>query len=985
MDAELPLGFGTLLRRHRIAAGLTQEELAERAYISRRSISDMERGVPHRPHKETVELLAEALGLAGPDRGVLTKAAGRHRASLLPPVASTGPPRDRWTTPLFVGRAPELALLERHLAGEGPPILLFAGEPGIGKSRLLHAAVPQARDQEWCVLEAGCQRRGGHEPYAPLLGAVQHYIREQSPDRLRLDLQGCAWLIRLLPELADGPIPPLPSWTLTPDQEYRLMVEAVSRFLTNIAGPAGTLLVLDDLQWTDPDAFDLLASLVRSAAALPLRIIGAYRDTEVGPQDALCALLADLAPARLASRRSLGPLTSEESAQLLDDLLEGTDAGESGARVQVLQRAGGVPFFLVSCAQSLGSGEAEGAVPWDVAQSVRQRVATLPTAARDVLGTAAVVGRVVPRTVLVGVTVGCEKEVLEALDAICQAQLLQETTEDAYRFGHDVVREVVEADLGTARRRVVHQRVAEVLEQRPGEPAVELLAYHYARSDAAEKAALYLEQAGDRAQSQHAHTSAASHYCELIDLLDELGRERDAARACEKLGVALYLTGRYDAALPMLERAVEAYHLLGDLEGQRRTLAQIGWVHAVRGTSEEGIARIESVFETLDRDTPSPGLAALYVALGRMYGVRGRYRECLNAAERAVETARATEDSRGLAAAEAQLSDVLVMLLRFDEALQAADEAARLAEKAVDLRALCTAYSSMVGVYARKGDIAKARTASDRSVEVAELLGDPEVITLARSNRCMSATWTGEWALARADIETAVSLGREIGPFNATGFALLKHGVLCLYEGDWVSASQHLEECVAIAERSNSPQILPSAQSWLAELDLRMGHPDDARRRLIPFLDRPDPTQPETVWVIGVRPLLAWAYLELGELARAKDMVAYCLARARGSGDRLLQLGTLQAQAMVAAREERWANAAQALEEGLLLAQGMPYPYQEARLLQMYGRMHASKGEPERARERLKQALAIFGRLGAKKDTERTDQELTSLIDDERS
>src|SRR5438445_8583538 len=59
--------FGTLLRRHRLAAGLTQEELAERASLSKRSISDIERGVPHTPRKDTVALLADALALAPAD------------------------------------------------------------------------------------------------------------------------------------------------------------------------------------------------------------------------------------------------------------------------------------------------------------------------------------------------------------------------------------------------------------------------------------------------------------------------------------------------------------------------------------------------------------------------------------------------------------------------------------------------------------------------------------------------------------------------------------------------------------------------------------------------------------------------------------------------------------------------------------------------------------------------------------------------------
>jgi predicted ATPase len=112
-------------------------------------------------------------------------------------------------------------------------------------------------------------------------------------------------------------------------------------------------------------------------------------------------------------------------------------------------------------------------VPWDVTQSIRQRIADLPQVGRDVLGTAAVIGRVVPRAVLTE-TVGQPDElVLVALEAACHAHLLVETDERTYQFAHDVIREVVEADLGAARRTLLHGHIAVALEQMSGEPAVE--------------------------------------------------------------------------------------------------------------------------------------------------------------------------------------------------------------------------------------------------------------------------------------------------------------------------------------------------------------------------------------------------------------------------------------------------------------------------------------------------------------------------------
>jgi transcriptional regulator with XRE-family HTH domain len=163
--------FGTLLRRYRLAAGLTQEELAERARLSVRAITDLERGARRVPRKDTVHLLATALALPARERSAFEATARRRLApsSALPPLApsaQTGGP-----LPPLVGRAGELALLERHLAGAGPPVLLLAGEPGIGKSRLLHEAARRAAARGWQVVQGGCSRRGSQEPYAPLLAA----------------------------------------------------------------------------------------------------------------------------------------------------------------------------------------------------------------------------------------------------------------------------------------------------------------------------------------------------------------------------------------------------------------------------------------------------------------------------------------------------------------------------------------------------------------------------------------------------------------------------------------------------------------------------------------------------------------------------------------------------------------------------------------------------------------------------------------------
>ncbi len=132
--------FGDLLRRHRRARGLTQEALAERAHVSARAISDLERGERSHPYRETANLLATALGIAGAERHAFLTAARRSGSNAVPrqhpqpePIQAR-PPRPR--TPL-IGRRAELVHLTHLLGTERQPLVTITGPAGVGKTRLL--------------------------------------------------------------------------------------------------------------------------------------------------------------------------------------------------------------------------------------------------------------------------------------------------------------------------------------------------------------------------------------------------------------------------------------------------------------------------------------------------------------------------------------------------------------------------------------------------------------------------------------------------------------------------------------------------------------------------------------------------------------------------------------------------------------------------------------------------------------------------------
>ncbi|HEU5348353.1 MAG TPA: AAA family ATPase, partial [Ktedonobacterales bacterium] len=425
-----PLSFAALLRRFRRATGLTQAELAEHAGLSPEAISALERGVNRTPRRETVELLADALGLEEQERAQFEQSARRRIA---PPTATQPSPLvpDRTAAPL-VGRARELALIERVLGDRFPPMLLFAGEPGIGKTRLLYEAANIAPGAGWAVLIGSCPQGSYQDPYAPLLGMIERDIAAREPAQLKAAFQGCGWLVRLLPELAERDMIQLPTWTLAPEQERRLMFAAVARYLGNIAGAAGALLILDDLQWAGSDACDLLVTLARTPGATSLRMIGSYRNTEMPARHPLVAALTGLEHEGLLHQQALTRLAATESAVLLQELLAQSDEISAETQAHVVQQCGGIPFYLVTWAQTLASetlptGKDE-ALPWNVIQSIRQRIAGEPEVAREVLQVLAVAGEKASLRLLREVLLASnrrEDDIVTALESATRARLVE--------------------------------------------------------------------------------------------------------------------------------------------------------------------------------------------------------------------------------------------------------------------------------------------------------------------------------------------------------------------------------------------------------------------------------------------------------------------------------------------------------------------------------------------------------------------------------
>jgi tetratricopeptide (TPR) repeat protein/transcriptional regulator with XRE-family HTH domain len=975
MASAHPLTFADLLRHYRRAAGLSQEQLAVCAGLSRRAVSDLEREAQRVPRKDTVALLAEALGLSAQERAQFTgTATHRAPAATAPRIDAVRPNGVR--TPL-VGRLMEQAQLERHLHREGPPVLLLAGEPGIGKTRLLRMAAERARTQGWCVLEGGCQRRDAQGPYAPLLDAIATWLRGESEAHLRVVLTGCAWLVRLLPELAETSLVPMPQWTLPPEQERRLLFAAVGRFLRNVARTSGTLLVLDDLQWAGTDALDLLTTLLR-AEGTSLRVVGAYRSTEVRPGDALSDLVVDLAHEELLTHVPVEVLAPPEATELLSILLE---SGEHSSVVeQVLQRSGGVPFFLVSCARALRTGtlgDTAADVPWDAAQSIRQRVAALPAMAQQLLGVAAVVGRMAPRSLLASVLNRSADETVTLAEASCAARLLRESDGEDYVFTHDLIREVVEADLSAGRRRLLHHEVGNILETlRLYSDRPEEVAHHFAQAGEPTRALPYALQAGNQAAAVFAYAEAERQYRMALELARGAADHTSEAMALEKLTQSLIRQERRsEEALEVVEQGVRLNESLQDAEAQARLAQIIASIHVGRGTAAEGTARLQALIGHLSAATLSvTGQARLADALAWSLVWKASF--ALGPTTRTDAMAAFDAAARGLQLAQQAGDTTLRLKLLFtyalalnvlgqsQESLQAYEDLIAIAESAGDVDRLFASLLNAGNMYLCMGQFATCQAYCDRA------------LALTAQYRWLSLAWVhaslgeleytrGRWVEAQAYFEHGATTTAGVREMTlASAGARIWRGLLMMAQGHEERAAAELEEPLQWVEQHRHLEPLSAAYGMLAERDLLAGRFEEARARLEPLRD-PDGMQPSELQSFG--PQLAWAHVELGDWALASATIGETrthLQEVYRSPRSPFLPDVLRVEALIAARTGRRQDAMTAVEEALALCRALPHPYAEAKTLYVMSQFLQAQGADGQARTRLEEALAICDRLG---------------------
>jgi len=846
----------------------------------------------------------------------------------------------------LVGRDSETAMLVRYMtdvAGGRGSSVLIEGEPGIGKSALVRAALAEAADVGCQVFWGAGDELGQALPLLPLLEGLR--VREPSTNPRRNTI------VRLL------------RGEFIADRGADVSAALAEQLLALVAEQCATVptvLVVDDLQWADQASVALWGRLARSARQLPLLLVGMMRP--VPQRDDLLALRH---MAGFAARLQLTGLAEAAVAELVAALAGGKPDGKL---LRLADGAAGNPLYLTELVAALARSSSltvtsagaaaltSGPAPSSLSAAIADRLGFVPGWVREVLRAAALLGVDFAVPDLATVLGRGVADLVPAVHEACAAGVLAESG-NGLGFRHPVIRAALYDEIPAPVRAAWHRAAGRALAEAgaPADRVARQLLWAVDGSGGmtepmddwilrwlARTAELLVGQA-PRAAAELLRQGVAS------SPVDSAQHDRLVSRLAD----ALYRVGDVAEAEQVANRAL-AHAVEPDL------LVDLHWTLAqcrmLAGRSAESLA-------TLHRALASPGISArhrarLLVLAARTHSILGEVETAGRVAAAALAAASETGDNWAIGWAlhvltivtgvQGQMTDTLPL---FDRALTVTEADPAL----TDLRLLLQINKAIAlsGLDRYEEAFAAARQAR----HLADRVGT--VVRLAQAHSALGQLLfdTGRWDDAMAEVEV---LQEDLKEPGAACCDLGIAAVICFHRGEISTARRHLAVAVPYAERIGNRVVGPLALARSLDSEHADALPEALAVLTAGFADNTEELEEmEDLFADAVR-LAA----KIGDLGTAKALAGQAVARAADSEIPHRQANALYCRSLLDHDATRLLAAAERYGDA-------SRPLLSAKALEAAAGDFVSTDDRDQARAAFTKAVEIYTSLGAATDVAR--------------
>ena len=551
----------------------------------------------------------------------------------------------------FVGRTEEISRLRRAAehAGKSGRTAFLSGDPGIGKSRLVHEFVQELQLDGWQVIDAECSPNLRSSPFAALRSLLRSILDGTAPGETDPRV-GLPQLLRTAIDAAlDLPISD-PHWdALEPPLRGRAISDASCAVVENVVRGRPTVLLIEDLQWVDR-ASDAVMAALASLKTPHLLILVTSRPIEVPKWIEQCD----------AETVALRPLDESSGRSMLDAIL-GVSSTTIDLKGRIIRHTATVPLFVEEVCRGLKeTGVLQGewgnlildqpvgdlGIPDSVQGVIAARLDRLPKDERTLMQIAAALGSRAIVTTLREVAALPGDRLGRALDMLDRSELLVRAEvgapEETFEFPHEMVRQVTYDKMVLRTRETVHTRILAALEGDEGRrDEQDILCYHARRAKDWAKTLAYGRNVARKGVARSAFADATSHFEVAMDALDRTpsSREREVEAVDLRIEARLAFMGSGKVA-EWFDLGKEAERRAGAIDDIGRKVAAMAVRSAAQNfyaTPVEAIATGEQVVRLAEQWGDAGWLNFAQYGLGQAYHIAGRYREAEQTTGRACE------------------------------------------------------------------------------------------------------------------------------------------------------------------------------------------------------------------------------------------------------------------------------------------------------------------------------------------------------------